>query len=141
MRYWDASAILPLLYREEQSAAMLGLLGDGSEIVTWWGSEVECTSALARIERDMERDSAALDEAFLRLDDLASCWHELQPATRVKDTARRLLRVHPLRAADALQLASALVASDFQRARLSFVCLDLSLATAARKEGFEVIGA
>jgi len=54
--------------------------------------------------------------------------------------AIRLLRLHPLRAADAQQLAAALVLSDFEPRTLPFVTLDGQLAAAARREGFEVLG-
>lgn len=50
------------------------------------------------------------------------------------------MRLHPLRAADALQLAAALVLSDFEPRTLPFVTLDDRLASAARREGFEVQG-
>lgn len=53
-------------------------------------------------------------------------------------TARRLLRVHALRAADALQLAAAIAASEADPASLDLVMLDEQLAEAARREGFPV---
>ena len=49
--------------------------------------------------------------------------------------------MHPLRAADALQLGAALVATDLEPAGLELVTLDERLATAAEKEGFTVLGA
>jgi hypothetical protein len=55
------------------------------------------------------------------------------------DVALRLLRNHPLRAADALQLAAALIASEETPQTLEFICLDDRLALAARREGFTVI--
>jgi len=57
----------------------------------------------------------------------------------VRDRARRLLEIHPLRAADSLQLAAALVASEEKPSQLPFVSLDRNLARAAEKEGFELI--
>jgi predicted nucleic acid-binding protein len=60
---------------------------------------------------------------------------------RVERRARRLLALHPLRAADALQLASALVACDERPDRLPLVTLDERLAAAAMREGFRVLGA
>ncbi len=51
----------------------------------------------------------------------------------------RFLRVHPLRAADALQLAAAFTASERRPASLEIVTLDERLADAARKEGFTLI--
>jgi hypothetical protein len=53
--------------------------------------------------------------------------------------ASRLLRVHPLRAADALQLAAALAAAKGDPSSLDVVCLDQRLSEAARREGFRVL--
>ncbi len=51
----------------------------------------------------------------------------------------RLLRVHPLRAADAFQLAAAIAAADESPRSLPFVTFDSRLARAAEREGFPVI--
>jgi hypothetical protein len=50
--------------------------------------------------------------------------------------ARRVLRVHALRAADALQLAAALLVSEGNPGSLEVVTLDDRLLDAARREGF-----
>jgi hypothetical protein len=64
---------------------------------------------------------------------------EVLPTERLRSTADRLLRVHPLRAADALQLAAALAWADNAPSGLAFVCLDRPLREAAQKEGFVLI--
>jgi hypothetical protein len=61
----------------------------------------------------------------------------LEPLRRL---AQRLVRVHPLRAADAFQLAAALVAAEPDPSGVEFVCLDPRLANAASREGFRVVG-
>lgn len=76
-----------------------------------------------------------------RLDRFAATWQEVQPTEPLRDNARRLLRVHDLRAADALQLAAGVAAAEGRPATLAFVCLDDRLAGAAEREGFPVIGA
>jgi uncharacterized protein len=76
---------------------------------------------------------------LLRLRDLASGWHEVDPNDEIRETAARLLRVHLLRAADALQLAAAFVAAERRPSSLEFVTLDDHLGDAARKEGFVLI--
>jgi hypothetical protein len=63
------------------------------------------------------------------------------PSESVRRTAERLLRTHPLRAADSLQLAAALIASDHDPRSLELVCMDERLKSAARREGFTVLGA
>lgn len=74
-----------------------------------------------------------------RLDRLAARWTEIDAVLPVREGAERLLRIHSLGAADALQLAAALVAVDARPRRRHFVTLDEALARAARAEGFEVI--
>ena len=67
---------------------------------------------------------------------LAESWNEIQPVVAVRSAARRLLRVHALRAAGAFQLAAAVVAAEGQPSSLEIVTLDEQLAAAARREGF-----
>jgi uncharacterized protein len=84
-------------------------------------------------------DEAAAREAFQRLTQLATGWHEVDPSDPIRETAVRFLRVHPLRAADALQLAAAFLAAERRPSSLEVVTLDDRLAAAARKEGFVVL--
>lgn len=139
MRFWDASAIVPLLVQEPERARVLALLDDDPELLVWWGTPVECTSALARREREGALTAAGVTEASARLRTLMQAWQEVLAVDPVRATAQRLLRVHPLRAADALQLAAAVVASEHEPASLPFVCLDERLAEAAAREGFAVL--
>jgi uncharacterized protein len=96
---------------------------------------VECVSALARLERSAALDARAAALAFDRLRQLSASWHEVEPSDIVRETATRFLRVHPLRAADALQLAAAFVAAEQRPSSLAIITLDDRLAGAARKEG------
>lgn len=139
MRFWDSSALVPLLVGEATSAAVTNELERDPEPVVWWAAGVECVSALARLERDGALSAAEMVEAMMRLSALEGTWREVQPIERVRRVAARLLRVHPLRAADALQLAAAFVAAEEQPASLGVVTLDDRLARAAEREGFVVI--
>ncbi len=136
MRFWDTSALVPLLLAEEASVECQRLYREDPLCVVWWGTEVECVSAVARLEREGALSAAQASATLRRLDDLAGRWQEVQPVAMVRTTARRLLRVHPLRAADALQLAAALVASEGDPASLPFVSGDARLRDAATREGF-----
>ena len=139
MRFWDSSALVPLLVREATSPAVLAELERDAEIIAWWATEPECVSALARLEREASLTAPAMSEALRRLGALARAWQEVQPVALVRQTAIRLLRVHPLRTADALQLAAAIVAAEDHPATLPLVTLDERLARAAEREGFPVI--
>lgn len=140
MRFWDSSAIVPLLVLEESSGRLQILASSDPVMLVWWGSAVECASALARREREglLEEQTAII--AFDRLQRLASDWHEVDPSDAIRETAARFVRVHPLRAADALQLAAAYLAAEQRPASLTMVTLDERLAGVARKEGFSVLG-
>lgn len=139
MRFWDASAIVPLLMTETTTAALQALAAGNPAMLVWWATEVECASAIARLERDGALDEDAAIEAFDRLKRLADGWHEVDPSDGIRETAVRFLRVHPLRAADALQLAAAFVAAERRPSSLEVITLDERLAAAARKEGFAMI--
>ena len=108
-------------------------------MVAWWGTQLECTSALARLERDGAMTLADLTVALEYLADAAEAWHEVQPVPQVRQAAMRLLLVHDLRAGDALQLAAALTAAEGQPNAMGFVTLDDRLGRAALREGFPVV--
>ena len=55
---------------------------------------------------------AAMTLALQRLHKLSAGWHEVDPSDEIRETAARFLRVHALRAADALQLAAAFAAAE-----------------------------
>jgi uncharacterized protein len=136
VRFWDASAIVPLLVAEPTTRRLQALVAKDSSMLVWWGSEVECVSALTRLERDAALSSQAVTLALQRLGRLAVGWHEVDPSDAIREAATRFLRVHPLRGADALQLAAAFLAAERRPTSLEMVTLDDRLATAARKEGF-----
>jgi hypothetical protein len=138
VKYWDSSAIVPLLVGEEHTGRSAALLRSDREIVTWWLSTVECASALNRLWRDGSLSEDELGQSLGLLDTLSAGWVEVQPGPRVRATALRLLRVHFLRAADAMQLAAAVMVADSDRSMLPFVTYDDRLSRAARREGFSL---
>ncbi len=138
MKYWDSSALVSLMIAEAATAERRALLGSDPEVVTWWGSSVECASAFHRINRERRLGATRMLRSFGQLQALAAAWREVAPSERLRRRAVRLLGVHPLRAADALQLAAALRAAEEDPDLLEFVCGDARLAEAARREGFTV---
>jgi hypothetical protein len=111
---------------------------DGA-IVVWWTTPVECYSAFARRRRDDILTRAHEDQARHAVARLAADWTEVQPSRQVRETAARVLLLHPLRATDALQLAAGLLWADGRAAGQHFVCFDERLREAAQREGFEVL--
>jgi predicted nucleic acid-binding protein len=139
MRFWDSSAVVPLLVSQDPSPAARGLYDLEPHLVVWWATEVECVSAIMRLEREGRITGRDVVVAIDRLAVVAEAWEEVRPTERVRATASRLLRTHSLRAADAFQLAAAIVAAADHPSGLSFVTLDERLARAAEREGFPVI--
>ena len=140
MRFWDASALIPLVLQEQATPAVRALATEDPGVLTWWGAEAECASALARSEREGRFGGEwEATDAFRILGEIAHEWEVVGPSPEVKASAIRMLRVHPLRAANALQLAAAFTASGHRPQSLEFVTLDERLAQAARREGFPVL--
>lgn len=134
MRFWDASALVPLWLVQPQTAEARSLYDQDAEIAVWWGTLIECVSAIARGARDGILDRAEAASARTLLDALSERWYEIPPAAVVREHAVRLLDLHPLRAADSLQLAAGLEWAGTDPAG-EFVTFDERLKAAARLEG------
>lgn len=138
MRFWDSSALVPLLAAERCSAVSERMLGEDGELVVWWGSRIECLSAVARKCRAGEAADEDVEVALRRLNEIETYASIVEPEAGVRESAELLIRRHPLGAAEALQLAAALAWSRGRPTGMDFVCLDARLGSAARKEGFTV---
>jgi len=137
VRFWDSSALVPLILREPHTDWAKRLLDEDGELVVWWGSAIECASAVARLHREGLLAAAAERDARSLLDALRGSWFEVQPGDAVREQSLRLLRLHPLRAADALQLAAAVEWAGTPPEG-GFVTCDDRLREAAQREGFNV---
>ena len=138
MKFWDSSALVPLAVYEEETDYCLKTLSDDQEMLIWCLSRLEVMSALCRRVREGALNEGDLQEAKRHLNDLVERAYEVKAIEKVRQRALRLLEVHPLRAADACQLASALVATQEDPHRLAIVCFNQRLKNAAIKEGFIV---
>ena len=141
MIFWDSSALVPLIVEEPASAVVRSLLETDPEILIWWGTPVECLSAISRRERESKLASGLAESARRLLQDLLGHLHEILASEEVRGHAERLLLRHPLRAADALQLAAAMTWARSKPRHHRLCTLDHRLAIAAREEGFHVLGA
>lgn len=139
MSFWDSSALLPLIVDEPASPPIREISRTQGLPVVWWGSLVECWSALERGARGGQLSVQQKRQAQRLLRQIASAWTEVQPAAVLRERALRLLSLHNLRAADALQLAAALVWAGERPAGRAFVCLDSRLRDGAEREGFTVL--
>jgi uncharacterized protein len=136
VKFWDSSAIVPLIVEQSWSKGCRALLRADPKVVVWALTRTETISALQRLRREGGLADEALHRAEVRIQKLAERWVEVDALTLVRDEAEKLLRVHDLRAADALQLGAALIAHDGRPRGRHFVALDDALLKAAEREGF-----
>lgn len=139
MRYWDTSALIPLMLQESFTGTLAPLAQADEGMVVWWATSVEVTSALVRRVWAGGITGAEEQQARLILRALSDNWLEMRPTERLRGLAERLLSAHRLRAGDALQLAAALRWAESLPHGELFVCLDLRLRGAAAREGFRVL--
>jgi len=138
MRFWDSSAIIPLLIEEGRSADARRILREDQEILASALTPVEVSSALWRRRHAGELTAAAHQEAEQGFAQLSRRWREIAHSQRITDLAFGVLSRHPLRSMDALQLAAAMFASG-TTAKIPIVAFDRRLAAAARAEGFPIL--
>ena len=139
MRYWDASALVPLIVAESDSERVRGWLAEDDHVVTWVWTRTEVTSAIERRTREGLLSRRQRRELLDRLGTLADGWDEVTDVLAVRSRAEALLARHSLRAADAGQLGAALLVQEQLAGPLTFVCRDQRLLTAADVEGLRLL--
>jgi uncharacterized protein len=138
VRFWDSSAVVPLLVDQPASPRASAWMAADDTVVLWTLTPVEVVSALRRLVRGNALDERVARAAEARLDELVRACHLVIDVEPVKRLASRLLRLHPLRAFDALQLAAALHWTEGQPQGRTLHTLDVRLGLAAEREGFLV---
>ena len=139
MRYWDASALVPLVVAEPHSGTVRTWLSEDDRIVTWAWTRTEIVGAIERRVREGSLSRLQRREVLRRFDAFAESWDEVADVLAVRARANALLARHPLRAADAGQLGAALLIQEQLAGALTFVCLDHRLSSAAELESLRVI--
>lgn len=139
MRFWDTSALLPTIVDETSTSACEALLASDPIVLVWEATQIELLSVVSRLRRE----SDGLEDlcSSIRADVFArwATWSRVADWPKVALRAQRVVSLHPLKAADSLQLAAALVACEDQPHTLPFVTRDRALAKAAQLEGFPVL--
>jgi hypothetical protein len=125
--------------RESASAKVEPLLQRDPEVALWWGAPIQCAEALMSAQRRERVSHADVQKARALIDHLRTRAVEVQPTEVVRARALRILSVHSLRAASALELAAALIWCQERTHGASFVSLDEPLRLAAALEGFRVL--
>ena len=139
MRYWDASALVPLVVAESDSESARTWLSEDDHIVTWVWTRTEIIGAIERRAREGSLSRLQRRDVLERFNAFAASWDEVTEVLAVRSRATALLARHPLRAADAGQLGAALLVREQLASPLSFVCLDQRLSSAAELESLRVI--
>jgi uncharacterized protein len=139
VRFWDTSALIPLVVAEAGSARAERWLREDPRVVVWTLTRVELLSALARRRRTDPSAAPRLVTARREVVRAWEGWFEITAVEVVRRHAERIVETHALRAADALQIGAALVAAEDGPEGLQFVTFDSSQAIAAEREGFHVL--
>lgn len=138
--FWDTSAVVSLLVKEEDSTYREAELLECESMVVWWGTRLELRSAMERRRREGALTKSTHAAADRRLGEVQRQWSIVRPSEFCLERAERLLALHPLRATDAFQLAAALLACNEHTKEAGFHCSDARLCEAAEREGFRVFG-
>ena len=139
LKFWDSSAVLCLAVRDGATERMEALLRRDPDVVIWWGTPVDCASALALAERKGRLTTDDLPRARAVIDHLRQRAFEIQALEEVRARALRILSLHPLRSPQALELAAAMIWCRERTQGVSFVSASATLRHSAALEGFRVL--
>lgn len=133
MRFWDASALVPLFILEPRTMDMLALFASDADVVVSFLTPLEVASAVRRRGRTQVLPGPMEFTAAL-----VSAWTVIADYEETLAISRQTIAAYALRTADSIQLASAILG--FRDAtKVPLVTLDKELGAAARAEGFPVL--
>jgi len=138
--FWDSSSLVKMCV-QQQSTPVVRALSAQYRIAVWWSTSVEMRSSFARLLRMGQLTPNGMVEAQVALERLRSVWREVQPKEQVREQAERLVDRFPLKAADAQQLAAALIWCRSRPQNRVFISGDAQLLDAARQLGFQTVEA
>lgn len=134
--FWDTSALVPLCVRQALTPRVRSLY-NAYQVTVWWTTPVEIASALARLFRIQQINAKEFAAARKLADDLSETWWVVQPSDVLRASALALVERYDLRAADSLQLASAIEWCEHLPHGRAFLTADHRLREAALLCGFE----
>ncbi|MCX6100681.1 MAG: type II toxin-antitoxin system VapC family toxin [Candidatus Bipolaricaulota bacterium] len=136
--YLDTSALVKLYVKEAGSAAVRTACDHADALATSRLSYVEAHAAAARRTREGDLSQKAKAQLAENLERDWQRYAVVEVTEAVCSVAVELVGRHPLRAADALQLASALFLRESSGQPILFLCFDERLVAAAQGEGLAV---
>ncbi len=134
--YLDTSALVKLCVLETGTPLAVALWEGADVLATSRIADAEVRSVLAAAERIGRIDAAPATKARERWEELWPGLTIVEVSAQVADHAAALASGRPLRAADAIHLASALL---FKEANPLFAAWDRRLSNAGRAEGLIVL--
>lgn len=136
--FFDSSAIIPILLQQPFSTRARQLLRKYQKPVLAWTTPIEVQSALSRLSRHGYLNDKDYQTALDRFRSIEDIRIEVLPTAILRELAREILQTYDLRAADAIQIGSALLWCNQKPKGNAFVTFDARLADAAAKAGFAV---
>lgn len=138
--FLDSSALVKGYRQEVGTSRVNQLLGGPDPLIISQLAHLEVSSALVRRARESRISDQELQQSLHELDrEVARSLETIRLDDALIASAIQLTRNHALRAADAIQLACALVARIFRpQHELIFVSADLELNAAAVAEGLRI---
>jgi predicted nucleic acid-binding protein len=136
--YFDTSALLKRYVTEAGSDAVAALWKEAAVVATSQILYAEAAASFARKRREQPANAAVLDLAQQMFRNDWAALHRIDVDDTVNRHVDQLLSRHPLRGADAIHLASALLLRDLAQEHVTFACADIALMNAARAEGLAI---
>ena len=136
--FLDSSALAKRYLREPGTDEVLGWM-DRHPVVISRLAQVEIASALARLTREESLTREAAEAAYAALVHDVPHFDVVELSASVTHRAMALLREHPLRSLDAIQLASCIEFTQRSGLETTLITYDRRLAEIARLEGVLVV--
>ena len=133
--FFDTSALVKRYVSEASSSAVLALWTTSSVLAVSQILYAEITAAFARRRRESPSSAQVLDDAQRVFKGDWETLRRIAVDDEVNQRVDSLLRRYPLRGADSIHLASALLLRDLLQSDVTFACADGALVAAAKQEG------
>jgi uncharacterized protein with PIN domain len=138
--YAEPSAVLTWLFDEPRAPEAIRELESATAIVTSELTRIECARAIHRAASQGALDRKQVAMLLNQLDAATSQWDRVELRDRVADLASMAFPVEPVRALDAIHLASALLAREVWE-ELAILSFDERVRNNAVALGFTVLPA
>ncbi len=135
--YLDTSALVKLCVHETGTPLAVALWEGADALASSRIADTEVRSVVATAQRIGRIDAAPAQLALERWDKIRAGLYTVEVSAQVSERASDLVTKRPIRAADGIHLASALLLDDVPD--LLFAAWDKRLAAAARMEGLTIL--